>query len=780
MSNPDNDGCDGCLKLNELTNIRIGLPCLITAICGELVCLLLVWLIHRTPVSQNEWSDKALAISRKIQSAAFTFIKWEYSVLACLVAGLFILVSAAVNWQTGICYLCGAVTSAICGFLGMWVCTSANAKTALACEQGLNKGLRVAFNAGSVMGLTVVSFGLGTLSVLLMAFGENAIRGKDIGGNGALAGFGMGASTVSIIARVGGGIYTKAADVGADLVGKVEKNLPEDDPRNPATIADNVGDNVGDVAGMGADLYSSFVGSMVASALLGYKRDGQKGIALPFWISLSGIVAAIFGIAMVRTHNDAEQKHLLNTLRTAQIVAGIFQVGFIAATTAIIDTDWEYFVCIVIGLVAGLFLGILSEFFTSYAYPPTLSIASSARIGPANVIIQGISVGMYSCIMPALIIASVIIACMSLAGSYGIALASTGLLSTLGITLATDAYGPVADNAGGIAEMTHMPPHTRQRTDLLDALGNTTAAIGKGFAVGSAVLTAVSLLNTYFSRLGSPQVDPINDHFFIAGSLVGAMFPFFFGALTMGSVNKAATAVVCEVRRQFAKPGVAEGTVESSPEECVAMISKAALHSMVFPVLLVVLGPIIGGVGLGPTFLLGFLIGAIICGFMTGLMMGTAGGSWDNAKKYIESNKHGGKRSAAHKAAVVGDTVGDPFKDTTGPAINILIKLMSYISVVLASVFKKQADFWWAALIILGVLVFFVPFWMYLTPKDLTHDVIEKVISDLNKEAASEAPSPTGEADKAKEHKENTEQQPTVEMGGTQVVRYHSPPLSPK
>eukprot|EP00456_Euglypha_rotunda_P090428 TRINITY_DN947_c0_g1_i5.p1 TRINITY_DN947_c0_g1~~TRINITY_DN947_c0_g1_i5.p1 ORF type:complete len:665 (+),score=107.03 TRINITY_DN947_c0_g1_i5:141-2135(+) len=614
----------------------------------------------------------------------------------------------------------------------MWICTSSNSKTAAAAERGLNQALRISFNAGAVMGLAVVSFGLVAISALLMIFDNEAIAG-----DGALAGFGMGASTVSIFARVGGGIYTKAADVGADLVGKVEHNLKEDDPRNPATIADNVGDNVGDVAGMGADLFSSFVGSIIASSLLGHKAfEGESearqlaAIALPYWVSMSGIVAAAIGIFTIRTKENATQRDLLHVLRSAQLIAGVFQIGFMAIIVAVLDVSWKLFGCILIGLVAGLLMGIISEFWTSFAHPPTSNIAKKSRIGAANVIIEGLAVGSYSCILPALIIAAVIIACRSLVGAYGIALASTGLLSTLAITLATDAYGPVADNAGGIAEMANMPPETRDRTDALDALGNTTAAIGKGFAVGSAVLTAVSLLTTYATRLGiDTGINPIDDQRFISGILVGAMLPYFFAALTMQAVNVAAQAVIVEARRQF--PGILAGTAEPNYAQCVKMITKGALHSMVFPVLLVILSPIIIGIGLGGKMLAGLLLGAISSGFMLGTMMSTAGGAWDNAKKYIETGKFGGKKSLAHKAAVVGDTVGDPFKDTSGPAINIQIKLMSYISVVLVPVFRDQTDYWWAALIIIGVLIVFIPLWIHVTPIELLEKEVEKAIQEL-------------------------------------------------
>lgn len=711
---------------DDLDTVAIGLPPFLVGIMGLGVVNLLIYFV----VTAKGGNEKMEKIHRAIQLSAMQFLKLEYTALTVAALCLFVLIAAAVHWKTAICYLCGAFTSAFCGFIGMWICTTANVKTAAAAEHGLNQALRVSFNAGSVMGLTVVSLGLGAIAALLMIFDRDAVFE---GGEKALTGFGMGASTVSIFSRVGGGIFTKAADVGADLVGKVEKDLPEDDVRNPATIADNVGDNVGDVAGMGADLFSSFVGSIIASSLLGYTNFGEAGVALPYWISMSGIIAAVIGMMTVRCEEGATQHDLLNVLRRAQFIAGIFQVGFIAIVVAVLDLSWKLFGCIVIGLAAGLSIGLISEYFTSYAYAPTQNISKSARIGAANVIIEGLSVGMYSCVAPALIIASVVLAVYSLAGDvYGIALASTGLLSTLGITLATDAYGPVADNAGGIAEMTHMPEQTRRNTDVLDALGNTTAAIGKGFAVGSAVLTALSLLTTFAKNTlprtldNKPSINAVSDEYFLAGTLIGAMLPYFFGALTMGAVNKAAQAVVVEVRRQFREiKGLMEGTVDPDYASCITMITTAALHSMVFPALLCVLSPIIVGVGLGAECLAGLLIGAIIGGFMLGGMMSAAGGAWDNGKKYIEAGNFGGKHSLAHKGAVVGDTVGDPFKDTSGPALNIQIKLMSYISVVLSPVFKNQANYWWAALILLGLLAIFIPVWIHLTPVALREETIE-------------------------------------------------------
>ena len=599
----------------------------------------------------------------------------------------------------------------------MKVATYSNIRTTVAAETGLNAALNVAFTSGAVMGLSVVSLGLGAISILLMGFDDQAISGR-----AALTGFGMGASTVSIFARVAGGIFTKAADVGADLVGKVEEDFPEDDVRNPATIADNVGDNVGDVAGMGADLFSSFVGSIIACSVLGYKQHGLVGIALPYWISMAGIVAAIIGILTIQTKEDATQQELLGVLRRGMFTAAVFELGFMAVIVRILRMDWVLYFCLLIGLAAGILISFWSEYFTSGAYSPTQRIAASGLFGPANVIIEGLSVGSYATIGPVLIIASTIIAVRALSGSaFGIALASVGLLSTLGITLATDAYGPVADNAGGIAEMAHMPEHVRNNTDTLDALGNTTAAVGKAFASGSAVLTAVSLLTTYTVRVGiAGTLDPIQSLYFIPGVLVGAMLPYAFTAMTMGAVAAAAGAVVIEVRRQLNTiVGLREGVegVDAEHAKCVGMVTGAALYMMVPPAFLVILSPLIFGIGLGPDMLAGVLLGAISSGFVLGGLMNTAGGAWDNAKKLNEQG--GQKGSFKHKSTVVGDTVGDPFKDTSGPAINIQIKLMSYISVVLVPVFEHQKRYWWASLIIIGVVIICTPWYLSLCPPGL-------------------------------------------------------------
>lgn len=720
-------------RFDDFNTIVIGLPPLLVSILGMFVAMGFVYRISLCPNSPKNDPEKGKviqAIGLAVSQGARTFLHKEYSYLAVTVAALFVLLCIVIDWKSGLCYLAGATTSAICGYIGMMVATYSNTRTTIAAEEGLNAALRVSFTAGSVMGLTVVSLGLASISALLMAFDDDAIDGVV-----ALSGFGMGASTVSIFARVAGGIFTKAADVGADLVGKVEEDFPEDDVRNPATIADNVGDNVGDVAGMGADLYSSFVGSIIASAILGFRNHGLVGIALPYWISTSGIVCAIIGMALVRTKEGASQNDLLNVLRRAMFSAAFLEMGCMAVVIHVLRMDWRLFFCLVIGLAAGIMISFWSEYFTSGAYPPTQQIAAAGILGPANVIIEGLSAGSYSTVGPVLIIASTIIAVKALSQSaFGIALASTGMLSTLGITLATDAYGPVADNAGGIAEMAHMPPHVRHNTDTLDALGNTTAAVGKGFAVGSAVLTAVSLLTTYSTRVGiNESLNPINSFYFIPGVLVGAMLPYAFSALTMGAVATSAGAVVVEVRRQLNEiPGLREGKegVHADHVRCVAMVTEAALYKMVPPAAIVILSPMIFGIGLGPEMLAGLLLGAICSGFVLGGMMNAAGGAWDNAKKLNEQG--GQKGSFKHKSTVVGDTVGDPFKDTSGPAINIQIKLMSYISVVLVPVFRHQVDYWWVSLIIIGVVLLATPLYIHLCPASIKGDDVKKAFAQSN------------------------------------------------
>eukprot|EP00762_Andalucia_godoyi_P008515 ANDGO_05810.mRNA.1 Putative K(+)-stimulated pyrophosphate-energized sodium pump len=717
----------------SITWATIGLPSLIVAGFGACVASLLAYFV----LQEDQGTPEMIRISKAIRQGAKAFLRYEYSALAMMVCALFILVTAAVNWRTGICYLVGVSSSATCGYIGMMIAVQGNVRTAKAAESSLNAALRVAFNSGSVMGLCVVSVALAALSVLLMIFEENAIA-NDIN---ALTGFGMGASTLSIFARVGGGIFTKAADVGADLVAKVEKNIPEDDVRNPATIADNVGDNVGDTAGMGADLFSSFAGSIIASSLLGYQQIGKEGVAVPFWISGAGIISAIMGMLLVRTKEGATQHDLLLVLRRAQMFAGIIQVGLIAVVVAVLDVSWKLFGCIVIGLFAGIMVAVFSEMMTSGSYYPTQSIVGAGLAGPAGVVIQGLAVGYMACVIPTLIVASVVLAALELAGMYGIALASTGVLSTLGITLATDAYGPVSDNAGGIAEMAHMAPHVRENTDVLDALGNTTAAVGKGFAVVSAILTGISLVSSFVDKVGITSPNLVTDKYGLAGILIGAMLPMWFSAMTMTAVAKSAQGVVVEVRRQFAEiPGLWEGTAEADYASCVRSIMIAALHAMLFPVLLVILAPLIIGIGLGPQCLLGMLIGIIVSGLQLGCSQNTSGGALDNAKKYVE-NELGMKGSDLHKACVVGDTLGDPFKDTSGPAINILVKLSAYISVTLVPVFKNQRDYWWVSLILIGILIVFVPVWMSYAPKwgDLGIDAVHKMAAERKADITSQS-----------------------------------------
>ena len=580
----------------------------------------------------------------------------------------------------------------------------ANCRAAQRASRNLNKGLRVAFSAGSVMGFTVVGLGLLDLTVwyfiLNMAFGAlpDSQRIAQITAN--MLTFGMGASSMALFARVGGGIFTKAADVGADLVGKVEAGIPEDDPRNPAVIADNVGDNVGDVAGMGADLYESYVGSIVSTAALAVAAGyGGKGVAVPMMLAALGVLASILGTFFVKTEEDASQKNLLKALRTGTYIsAALVVVAAYAAIRILLPDHMGIYAAILSGLAAGVLIGAVTEYYTSDTYNPTRKLAASSRTGGATVIISGLSLGMLSTVAPVVIVGvSVLISYYCSGGSadfnaglYGVGVSAVGMLSTLGITLATDAYGPVADNAGGIAEMTHMPEEVRQRTDALDSLGNTTAATGKGFAIGSAALTALALIASYIDKV--KQIDPslsmdlsITNPTVLIGLFIGGMLPFLFAALTMEAVGEAAQSIVVEVRRQFREiKGLMEGKAEPDYGACVDMCTISAQRLMVAPAMVAVIIPVAVGLLLGPEGVSGLLAGNTVTGFVLAVMMANAGGAWDNAKKYIESGQLGGKGSEEHKAAVIGDTVGDPFKDTSGPSINILIKLTSMVSIVFA------------------------------------------------------------------------------------------------
>ncbi len=604
---------------------------------------------------------------------------------------------------TAISYAVGTICSGLAGFIGMNVAVRANVRTAAAAQTGLNPALRVAFSSGTVMGVTVVGIGLLGVTILYLIF-QNI---------NAVAGFGFGASSIALFARVGGGIFTKAADVGSDLVGKIEAGIPEDDPRNPGVIADNVGDNVGDVAGMGADLFESYVGSIISTVALsatavalavgtGDTEFTDIQAVFPMLLAGSGIVAAILGTFLVRSGEQADFERLLWALRYGIFAAGGLLIIFAAVLTITLTDNWWWFGCVVAGLVAGTIIGLATEYFTSYSYGPTKRVSESSQTGAATVIISGIASGMMSTLVPVICISIAILLAYWFAGFYGVALAGVGLLSTLGITLATDAYGPVADNAGGIAEQANLDPQVRERTDALDALGNTTAATGKGFAIGSAALTSLALLAAYSVSAELIKIGPdgklvageagINllQPQILVGLVIGAMLPFIFSALTMQAVGRAAQGIVDEVRRQFREiPGLMEGTASPDSARCVDISTRSALREMIIPGVMAVVAPLATGFILGEAALGGLLIGAVASGFMLAIMMASAGGTWDNAKKYVELGNYGGKGSDAHKAAVEGDVVGDPFKDTSGPSLNILLKLMAIVSLVFAPVFLK-------------------------------------------------------------------------------------------
>jgi K(+)-stimulated pyrophosphate-energized sodium pump len=656
-----------------------------------------IWQMRRV-LAEDQGNQTMRDIAQAIQVGASAFLRREYTYLVGFVVVVAALIGAFLNWQTALAFIVGATISAATGYLGMYVAVRSNVRTAAAAVRSLNDGLRVAFASGSVMGMAVVSFGLLGLSLMYLLFSGDIETDITY-----IAGFGFGASSIALFARVGGGIYTKAADVGADLVGKVEAGIPEDDPRNPAVIADNVGDNVGDVAGMGADLFESYVGSIIAAASLGVvmttaSADQLSFVGLPFLIAAGGIIASLIGSFLVKTKEGATQEDLLGTLRRSVWASSGIVLVLSAILVLLSGVSFNYFWAILVGLVAGNAIAFFTEYYTSYTNKPTRSIADASETGAATTIIQGIAVGMNSTAAPVMVVAISILLALWFgiaadpdmgitAGLYAVALAGVGMLSTLGITLATDAYGPVADNAGGIAEMSHLPPEVRERTDALDSLGNTTAATGKGFAIGSAVLTALALIGAYMQAAGMTSLDMLRPTV-LPGLLIGAMLPFLFTALTMTAVGRAAKEIVLEVRRQFKEiPGLMEGTGQPDYARCVDISTRSALREMIIPGVLAVASPLLVGFILGKEALAGMLIGATSAGFMLAVMMANAGGAWDNAKKWIETGEMGGKGSPSHKAAVVGDTVGDPFKDTSGPALNILIKLMSIVGLVFAGAF---------------------------------------------------------------------------------------------
>lgn len=643
-----------------------------------LIGLLFAIFLRLHVIKQDPGNDRMREIADAIAEGARAFMTSEYRVLIIFVAVLFVVIGFGTrSWTTAVCFLVGSAFSTIAGYLGMSAAIRANCRTANAARtSGMSQALSVAFSGGSVMGMAVV--GLGLLGV-----GTLFLITKDVE---VLAGFSLGASSIALFARVGGGIYTKAADVGADLVGKVEAGIPEDDPRNPAVIADNVGDNVGDVAGMGADLFESYVGSLISALTLGVVFYQEAGVIFPLLLSACGVVASIIGALIVRAGNNSNPHRALKSgeySATALVVAASFLLSYVYFGS------FNAAFAIIAGLLVGVMIGFVTEIYTSGDYRFVKKIAKQSETGSATTVISGIAVGMQSTAIPILLVCIGILVSFRLMSLYGIALAAVGMLSTTGITVAIDAYGPIADNAGGIAEMAGLDDSVREITDKLDSVGNTTAAIGKGFAIGSAALTALALFVSYAEAVNLKTIDILDAHV-IVGLFIGGMLTFLFSSMTMESVSKAAHQMIEEVRRQFhEKPGILEGTDRPDYASCVSISTTAALREMFLPGLMAVLVPLAVGLILGPEALGGLLTGALVTGVLTAIFMSNAGGAWDNAKKYIETGNHGGKGSSAHKAAVVGDTVGDPFKDTSGPSINILIKLMTIVSLVFAPLFLQ-------------------------------------------------------------------------------------------
>jgi len=659
------------------------------AVLVGMVALLFALILSSSISKEKPGNERMKEISGYIHDGAMAFLNREYRYLAVFIVIVAIIIGIFINVQTAICFTYGAVSSVLAGYFGMRVATKANVRTAEAARTSQNHALKIAFSGGAVMGLCVVGLGLFGLGILTIIFNTSAEAVSYI------TGFGLGASSIALFARVGGGIYTKAADVGADLVGKVEAGIPEDDPRNPAVIADNVGDNVGDVAGMGADLFESYVGSIISALTLGavlYKNG--EGFIFTFGLAAIGIIASIIGILYARNNKSNNPQKALNS---GTYLGGIIVIVGAFILSKIVFGDYKSFIAILAGLLIGMLIGKITEIYTSSDYKYVKRIAKQTETGPATTIISGLAVGMTSTLWPIILISvAVLVSFYAMGGNsnpamglFGIALSAVGMLSTTGLTVAVDAYGPIADNAGGIAEMAGLPAEVREITDKLDSVGNTTAAIGKGFAISSAALTALALFASYASAVDLKVIDVLTPVTLI-GLFIGAMLPFIFAALTMESVGKAANEMIEEVRRQFKNtPGLLEGKAKPDYKKCVDISTAAALKEMLLPGILAIVVPIAVGILLGKEALGGLIAGAVSTGVLVAILMANAGGAWDNAKKYIESGAHGGKGSFSHKAAVVGDTVGDPFKDTSGPAMNILIKLMTIVSLVFAPIILK-------------------------------------------------------------------------------------------